>query len=232
MKAGVIAAGLGERFRRAGIETPKPLIEVGGRTLLARAIEAAAEAGADEIALIVNAESPEVARVVRDTRWPRPVALTVKTTPSSMESFFALEPSLRNASFLLLTVDAIVPTGVLASLAQAGLRNGGAGTLAVTTFVDDEKPLRVELDEGRRITALGAAAGSSPWITSGIYFFDPVVYSLVGKARARGLGALREFLALVLAEGQRLFGHPVEKSIDVDRPEDVAAAERFLEENR
>src|SRR5206468_6417773 len=65
LKAGIIAAGLGERFRSAGIPTPKPLVEVGGKTLLRRAIESASSAGAEAVALIVNAESPEVARYLR-----------------------------------------------------------------------------------------------------------------------------------------------------------------------
>lgn len=231
MKAGIIAAGLGERFRRAGVVTPKPLVEVAGRTLLERAIDAAADAGAEEIALIVNAEYGAVERFVRERTWPVAVGVTVKTTPNSMESLFALEPRLRDAPFLLLTVDAVLPRGAPAALARAGLEAGPAGTLAVTTFVDDEKPLRVALDDARRITGIGAGAAASPWITSGVYFFFPVVYAHVDEARRRGLGALREYLALLVEKRCRLGAFPIGRSIDVDCPQDVAAAERFLAEN-
>jgi regulator of ribonuclease activity A len=55
MKAGIIAAGHGERLHAAGITTPKPLLAIGGRPLIARAIETARLAGATEIACIVNA---------------------------------------------------------------------------------------------------------------------------------------------------------------------------------
>lgn len=230
LKAGIIAAGLGERFRRAGITTPKPLIEVGGRTLLVRTIHSAADAGAEAIALIVNAEYPEVERAARTGRWPVPLELVVRTTPSSMESFFALQPHLSDSPFLLLTVDAIFAPGALSGLAQAGLAAGPAGTLAVTTFIDDEKPLYVAVDEQHTVTALGAAASASPWITSGMYFLHPVVYAYVAEARRRGLGALREFLALLLEKGCRLGAFPVEQSVDVDRPEDIAVAERLLGE--
>jgi choline kinase len=64
-RAGIIAAGLGERFQRAGVDTPKPLIPLRGKTLLERTIESATAAGASAVALIVNAERPEVARFVR-----------------------------------------------------------------------------------------------------------------------------------------------------------------------
>jgi len=231
MKAGIIAAGLGERFRSAGIATPKPLLHVGGKTLLRRAIESAAASGAETVALIVNAEFPEVARYVRAERWPAPVELTVKTTPSSMESFFALEPHLHDSPFLLTTVDAITAQGTLAALARAGLAAGPTGTLAVTSFVDDEKPLWVKLGAEEEIVALGATAMGSGWVTSGAYFFFPVVYDHVGEARRRKLSALREFLALLVEEGAPLHGFRAGDSVDVDRPEDVAVAEQFLKVN-
>jgi hypothetical protein len=39
---------------------------------------------------------------------------------------------------------------------------------------------------------------------------------------------LREFLGHLLASGYRLYGEPVPKTVDVDRPEDIAAAEAFI----
>jgi NDP-sugar pyrophosphorylase family protein len=228
VKAGIIAAGLGERFRAAGITTPKPLLSVAGRTLLERTIGELARAGASSVALIVNAEYPDVERYVRAGTWPLPIALTVKTTPNSMESFFTLEPALRDEPFLLTTVDAVTVPGALGELARMGIANGGYGTLAVTSFVDDEKPLWVRLDERRRITELGARAAGSGWVTSGAYFFFPEVYAHVAEARARGLGALRQFLALLIAKRHTLHGFPAGASVDVDRPEDVRVAEEFL----
>ncbi len=229
MKAGIIAAGLGERLHAAGITTPKPLLVVGGKTLIERTIESAAEAGALEVALIVNAEWPAVARYVEERRWPVPVRLTVKTTPSSMESFFTLEPQLRDSPFLLATVDSIGERGALARLAEAGRSAGPTGTLAITHLVDDEKPLWVRLGRsGEEIVELGAGAAGSGWVTSGGYFFFPAVYEHVAEARRRGLTAFRHLLALLLEKGCRLHGFPAGDSIDVDRPEDVAAAERFL----
>ena len=46
MIGGIIAAGLGERLVARGIATPKPLIEIGGRPLIARTIDALCGAGA------------------------------------------------------------------------------------------------------------------------------------------------------------------------------------------
>ncbi|MGY3265337.1 N-acetylmuramate alpha-1-phosphate uridylyltransferase MurU [Lysobacter sp. HA35] len=52
MKALVLAAGLGERMRPLTLTTPKPLLEVGGKSLIAWHLEKLAAIGVDEV--IVN----------------------------------------------------------------------------------------------------------------------------------------------------------------------------------
>jgi len=142
---------------------------------------------------------------------------------------FELAPSLRESPFLLTTVDAIAARGALPALASSGMALGPCGTLAVTSYVDDEKPLWARLGVNDEILALGAAAADSGWVTSGAYFFHPSVYRHVAEARRRQLGRLRDFLALLLERGESLWAHRGGDSIDVDRPQDIAAAERFLE---
>jgi NDP-sugar pyrophosphorylase family protein len=84
------------------------------------------------------------------------------------------------------------------------------------------------LDDRRRITELGASAAGSGWVTSGAYFFFPEVFAHVGEARERKLGALRQFLGLLLEKGHSLYGYDAGDSVDVDRPEDIRVAEEFL----
>lgn len=244
-RAGIIAAGHGERFQRAGVTTPKPLLLVAGRTLLERAVDNAVTAGASRVAMIVNAERPEVAAYVRSHRWALPIDLVVRTTPSSMESLFALQPGLGSSPFLLLTVDGIFPDGAVACVVREGLATGSDGALGVTRFVHDENPLRVAVDRGvdrgndrgdgrvddcgnGRITAIGPDARESEWITSGVYFFSPAIFGDVAAARHRGLGRLREFLQLLVERGLRFTAVETGKAIDVDDLEDLALAEDAL----
>src|SRR5215813_7481810 len=114
MKAGLIAAGLGERLRTGGIAVPKPLVEVAGRPLIDHVLAAVAAAGIDEVACILNAESETdaVEAYCRRRTAPR-LRVVRRTTPSSMESLFALAPLLDDGPFLLLTVDAVFAPDVL-----------------------------------------------------------------------------------------------------------------------
>ena len=132
------------------------------------------------------------------------------------------------APFLLLTVDAVVaPEAIRALVERAAAHADAAGVLGVTTLVDDEKPLWAELDNDQRIVALGDATRARH-VTAGVYFLKPVVYSLADAYGAGSWSAFRRVLCALLEHGHVLYGYDVGPSVDVDRPEDVAAAERLL----
>jgi NDP-sugar pyrophosphorylase family protein len=229
MKAALIAAGLGERLAEAGITVPKPLVEVAGKPLVDHVLDAVAAAGIAEVACIFNAEADAVEAHCRARRGGPRLHIVRRTTPSSMESLFTLAPHLGAGPFLLLTVDAVFAPGVLPDFLAAAARHGDADVaLAVTDFVDDEKPLRLALRGDGRVTALGEAAAASPLVTAGFYVLHPRVFAEIDAARAARLSALRQYLALLLERGYRLYGVRTGKTVDVDRPEDIAAAEAFV----
>jgi len=231
MKAGIIAAGKGERILQRGISIPKPLIPIGGEPLIARVIHAAAKVKVSSIACVVNDLNPVVANYLRSRSWPVPLEIVVKTTPNSMESLFSLSPFLTDAPFLLLTVDAVFRFKTLERFIEKARRLTDAqGVLAVTRFIDDEKPLWVRVDARKKIVAMGDAAQPSPYVTAGFYYFRPDIFTMIHAARARTMKALRQFLGFLTERGFPLYGIPVLKTIDVDYPEDIEKAERFLRE--
>jgi NDP-sugar pyrophosphorylase family protein len=229
MKAGLIAAGLGERLRAAGITTPKPLVEVADRPLIDHVLDAAAAAGIDEVACIFNDDADAVESHCRSRRGAPRLHIVRRTTPSSMESLFTLAPHLGAAPFLLLTVDAVFAPAVLRDFLEAATRYRDAdAALAMTDFVDDEKPLRIAVAADARVTALGDAAAASPYVTSGFYVLHPRVFAEIDAARAARLSALRQYLGHLLARGYRAYGIAIGKTVDVDRPDDIAAADAFV----
>lgn len=231
MKMGIIAAGTGERLARGGIATPKPLVRVGARPLIGRIIDAAAKIDVSSIAIIVNDVQPAVAGYLRSAPSPVPLDLIVKTTPSSMESLFALAPLLGDEPFVLFTVDVVFGQQTLADFVRdAQALKESKGVLALTQFVDDEKPLWAAIDDSNRITAMGDAARGGPFITAGFYYFAPDIFSEIDAARRKNLNALRQFLGHLIDNGYLISGVPVSKTVDVDFPEDIRKAEDFLKE--
>jgi NDP-sugar pyrophosphorylase family protein len=231
MRAGIIAAGQGERLIRGGIRTPKALVQVNGVPLIEHTLGSIRAAGVRDVVCIVNEDSATVETHCRQRALDLSLTFIHRTTPSSMESLFALAPYLsqHDAAFLLLTVDAIVaPAGMRDFVTAAMDRRDADGVLAVNTFIDDEKPLRVTCDASGRVTALGHAAAESAIISAGFYVFRPKVFDEIATARAAHCTALRQFLAHLMARGYRLYGEQVSKTVDVDRPEDIAVAEAFI----
>jgi NDP-sugar pyrophosphorylase family protein len=229
MKAALIAAGHGERLQEAGIRVPKPLVQIAGRPLIDYVLASVAATGITEMACIFNEQFDAVEEHCRQNAHGLRLDIVRRTTPSSMESLFTLAPFLLDERFLLLTVDAIFGPQVLPDfLAAACQREDADGVLAVNDFIDDEKPLRVVLDGKGWITAIGAAANGSPIITAGFYVFQPSIFAEIEAARRARFTALRQFLGHLLAQGYRLSGAMVPKTIDVDRPVDVATAEAFV----
>jgi NDP-sugar pyrophosphorylase family protein len=228
VKAAVIAAGHGERLSALG-DVQKPLVRVGGVTLIDRVLSAIAAAGIEEVACIFNREADAVEEHCRIAGHRLRMTIVRRTTPSSMESLFALAPHLGEDRFVLLTVDSIFPPGLLPDFLAAAERASEAdAVLATTSFVDDEKPLRITVDDRGRATAIGAAAAHSPLVTAGLYVFRPTVFAEIDAARRKGLSALRQWLSHLLDTGYDLRGTAVGKTVDVDRPRDIAVAEEFI----
>lgn len=229
MKVGIIAAGLGERLRAAGIVEPKPLVRVAGRPLIDYTLDAVVAAGLTEVACIVNEMSSGIEEHCR-TAWPQlELSFIRRTTPSSMESLFTLSPLLRDDRFLLLTTDSIFAPAVLSAfLSRADQRGPADGVLALADFVDDEKPLWAAVDNQRRITALGPTAASSGLVTAGFYVLHPRVFDEIDAARQARFSALRQFLGHLLQRNYAVYGELVGKTLDVDRSEDIAVAEAFI----
>lgn len=67
----VLAAGLGKRMRPLTETRPKPLIEVGGRTLLDRGLDVLAEAGVAKAVVNVHYLAPQIIAHVADRTLPR-----------------------------------------------------------------------------------------------------------------------------------------------------------------
>jgi NDP-sugar pyrophosphorylase family protein len=200
-----------------------------GTPLVDRVLGAVAAAGIREVACIFNEDADEVVAHCRRVTHGLDLHILRRTTPNSMESLFALAPFLRGERFLLLTVDAVFDPALLRSFLGAAARHENAdAVLATTTFVDDEKPLRIAVDSDERVTALGSEAAGSAHVTAGFYVFAPRTFDEIATAHQARLGALRQWLGLLQQRGYRMYGTPVAQTVDVDRPQDIAAAEAFV----
>lgn len=89
----VLAAGRGSRVVGAG-DTPKPLLELGGRPLVSWALDAAMESALRPVVLVVGHQGAKVGRVVpqgvsvvRARGWRAGIALSLRTALDALEGW-------------------------------------------------------------------------------------------------------------------------------------------------
>ena len=256
MKYAIIAAGEGSRLAEEGIAVPKPLVKVAGQCLVDRLIRVFMANDAEEIVVVCNDLTPLVDEhlrmIERDGFEGRMIPLRhiVRTTPSSMHSFYELSEFLKDSPFVLTTVDTIFRDDEFADYIaafKASLADGSAdGMMGVTDYVDDEKPLYVRATATASPPALPRREGAGmrmgtitgfldadpegvcPYISGGIYGLTPKAIDTLNRCMAEGKSRMRNFQRGLIEDGLRLLAFPFSKVLDIDHAKDVEKAEEFL----
>ena len=229
MRFAIIAAGEGSRLASEGVKAPKPLIEIQGVPLIERLVRIFARQGADSINIIVNEQQPETLAHIRELQKLFPINVVVKSTPSSMHSLHALSHLLRGDKFCLTTVDTLFHEEEFAQYIKTFKESNGDGIMAVTDYIDDEKPLYVDTDSQLDITAFcDKPTENSRYISGGIYGLTPKALDILDECMAEGIERMRNFQRRLVDGGMRLKAYPFTKIIDIDHAEDIEKAERFI----
>lgn len=235
MKYAIIAAGEGSRLAQEGISRPKPLVELNGEPMIERLMRIFHQNGAEEIVVIVNRLHPETEAFVKELSekhadWN--ITIEVQTTPSSMHSFAVLAPHLADEPFCLTTVDTIFREEDFEAYIKAfhrALQEGYDGCMAVTDFVDDEKPLYVGTDDEMNVDGFyDTYEPRLKFISGGIYALTPKAIETLHVCMKEGRSRMRNFQRALIEDGQRLKAYLFPKILDVDHAADIAKAEAFL----
>lgn len=234
MNYAIIAAGEGSRLRQEGVELPKPLVMLDGKPMIGRLIDIFMSCNPESLTIIVNEQMTEVADYLRSLRLPVRLNLVVKSTPSSMHSFYevsrALPAGAAGGKFCLTTVDTIFRRPDFIDYISAFEADSEAdGYMAVTPFIDDEKPLYVATDPSLRITGfLDAPAPGVRYVSGGIYGLTSPAIKVLEECMAAGVSRMRNYQRALVESGLRLKAFPIDKIVDVDHASDIPGAEAFI----
>lgn len=238
MNYAIIAAGEGSRLAAEGVLLPKPLVPVDGRPMIQRLIDIFISCDAERISIIVNKEMFEVARYIREVAAPAapvPVDLVVKSTPDSMHSFYELSRHIPAGKFILTTVDTIFDEEAFRRYVAAFAADSKAdGYMAVTTYIDDEKPLYVYTDAAGRISDYcDEPIQGAHYISGGIYgLCAPRALDILQDCIASGKARMRNYQRALVAAGCQLYAYDLGKIIDVDHADDIAKANSLIQQFR
>ena len=236
MKAMILAAGLGTRFKPWTDKHPKALAIINGKSLLQRNIEYLQGAGIHEVVVNVHHFADQIEdAVAKNKGWGSDIIISDERDVVLETGGGLMKASkfLKNDSFVLMNVDILtglnlgkmiefhrqlMPLATLATTDRKTSRyfvfdhlNNLCGWMNVKT--SEEKIMRETAD--RRLKAF-----------SGIHVIDPRIFSLV-KLEGK-FSMVDVYLSLASEEIIKSFDHSDTAFIDVGKPEAVAEAERMF----
>jgi len=228
MTFAILAAGEGSRLAQEGVELPKPLVKIQGEAMIDRLIRIFHDCEAEAIHIITNNLTPLIQNHLCHQQEADPkLHLMVKNTPSSMHSFYELRQVMNKGKFCMTTVDTIFREEEFKQYIAAWEASSDDGMMAVTDYIDDEKPLYIATDSDLRITAF---LDSEPqrYISGGIYGLDERSFPVIDKCISEEQSRMRNFQRQLVKDGLQLRAYPFSKILDVDHASDIEKAETFL----
>ena len=147
-----------------------------------------------------------------------------------MFSLYELKPFLHDAPFCLTTVDTVFHENEFSAFLEAFRENRHIdGLMAVTNFVDDEKPLFLDVDEDLRIRDFcDERPPTGKYVSGGIYCLRPAVWRVLDITMQSGMTRMRDFQRQLVRQSLRLKVFPFSKIVDIDHAADIAVAEELV----
>lgn len=236
MDFGIIAAGKGQRLNEADGSIKKPLVEVCGVPILIRLISILQKTGAKSVSIIINQEMADIeSTVVKEcSDIPCKISFLIKSTPSSFHSFYELCKFMNpREKFVITTVDSIFLQKNFQKYLDyfSFAEQSVDGVMGVSDFIDDEKPLYVSYDDSFNITGFHDTTPNLPYaVSGGIYGLTPTCFPLMEECMSKGVNRLRAFQKEMVISGLNLKAFNLGKIIDIDRPQDIIEADKWLNE--
>ncbi len=119
MKAVVLAAGEGTRIRPLSAALPKPMLPVADRPLVAHTVDAAIDAGAEEVVLVIGYEAGAVREYFGETYRGVPIAYAVQAERAGTADAVDAASAHLDGPFVVLNGDNLYEPAAIARLFSA-----------------------------------------------------------------------------------------------------------------
>lgn len=234
MKYVILAGGMGSRFSKEGVATPKPMVEIMGEPMIGRLIRILSKCGAEAINVAANPRMEGFIPYLESLQQQYPyLSIRPIITDNSYNSLKAGTDGLEG-KFVAMTVDAIFPIEEFKSYVdKVAAMQDDEVLMGLTRYVDDESPLYARINEQGEV--IDYRYGGSPFeegtiVSAGLYGLSSDAMKAVVETGyyPESLSDFQRTLAVKTAMKVR----PYEFScaFDVDNLHDLSEANRFLAE--
>ena len=236
MKALIASGGRGTRLRPITHTRNKHLIPIANKPILHYAIEAAADAGITEVAIVINADSDEVPQAIGDgSRWGIHITYIPQVTPGGLAQVVALaEEFVGKDQFIFYLGDNMVVGGVRRFIDEF-LRSGCNCFLTLSRVKDPERFGVPEIRDGRIVSVEEKPKQpKSSFAVAGIYLYDHHIFEAVKAITpsARGELEISDAHQYLIDKGFKVgFAEITGWWKDTGKPTDLLEANRLVLDN-
>lgn len=235
MKAIILAAGIGKRFKAVTEHRPKCLIEIQGQTLLERTLRALGTAGVTQAVVVIGYRGEMIKQkiglqygavqvsYVHNAEYDRGAILSLW---SARENF--------DDDVLIMDADVLFPAAMITRLVQSPHPNCFLLDASATNSGEEQMLLT---RGGRVLTIIRGGSGEYDLIGESIGFLKvcrddtPLLRKILDDHIARGHDAIEHEEAYPVFLDQRFVGFEQVEDlpwIEIDFPEDLEQAERVI----
>src|ERR1700759_698476 len=237
LKGLILSGGKGTRLRPITHTSAKQLVPVANRPVLFYAIQAMADAGIDEVGIIIAPETgDEIREVTGDgSRFGVKITYIVQDEPAGLaHAVLTAEPFLGDAPFVMYLGDNLLQGGI-SDLVGAFQRNAPDALILLTPVPDPEHYGVAELD-GDRVMRLAEKPPEpkTDLALVGVYMFTPQIHDAARAIEPSGRGELEitDAIQHLVDAGARVEPHIVRGWWkDTGRLEDMLEANRLILDN-
>ncbi len=238
-QAVVLAAGRGSRLGPLVADTPKPLLEVGGRPLLVATLEAIAAAGVTTATVIVGHLGHRIIETLEAAPPPglRLAFVRQERLEGTARALALARPLLHPGPFLVTWGDVLVLPPNYRRLVAAAPAADGA--ILVNPVDDPWAGAAVYVDEAFHVTRIvekpPPGTSATPWNNAGPAVLADWIWPHIEalEPSPRGEFELPRAVSAAIQAGTRLVAVPVQGPwFDIGTPESLAAARRYAEAAR
>jgi glucose-1-phosphate thymidylyltransferase len=234
LKGLILSGGRGTRLRPITHTSAKQLVPVANKPVLFYGIEAMAEAGIEEIGIII---APETGDEIRETTGDGSafgvrITYIVQDEPAGLaHAVLTAEPFLGDSSFVMYLGDNLLQGGMV-DLVGAFREHAPDALILLTPVPDPEHYGVAELEDGRVVRlAEKPAEPKTDLALVGVYMFTPYIHEAARAIQPSPRGELEitDAIQYVVDQGKRVEPHVVRGWWkDTGRLEDMLEANRLV----
>ncbi len=229
MNLAIIGSNNSSGLKTKGLKSSKSMMKIMGEYPVERIIRIGRSNGIKKIFCLIDPHEYEYKHYLSTIDFGIPLKLFIQSTENSLHSLFVLAPFLMKEPFFLVNMDTVFNENEFKEFVTFSLLQEDAdGTLAITRYYDNEKPLCVAMDDKDIIIKFSDSKEGYSWKTGGIYYFLPNVFNEMGYALQAGISNLSKSLQLLITRGYILKGFSFSKIINVEKTADLVKAENLI----